>query len=182
MNKHNLILISLLSINWQIMCPEFELAPQEIPDSKFNKQITLDNSNKILISTGLLLAGISLALKKPDLSRYCWVTRRHFDESIKNIEAKMDYQNQLLQIIELKIDLLAKFLHVRLDFLIRENQNILEKIDAQQDLTKLENKQIKDYLVGIDQKINLLVDNLANNKPGQKLVKSSSSVNFFKDY
>lgn len=182
MNKHNFIFLSLLSFNTQIMGPEFELAPQEIPDSKFYKQINLADSSKILIGTGLVLTGISLVLKKPDLRGYLWVTRRHFDASVKTIEARLDEQNQLLQIIECKLDLLAKFLHVRLNLVSQENQKILEKINSQQNLAKLENQQIKDYLVGIDQKIDLLVDNLASNKLGQKLVESSSSANFFKDY
>lgn len=182
MNKHNLFFIILVIFNLQIMCPELELAPQEIADSNFNKQISLDNANKILIGTGLVLTGISLVFKKPDLKGYFWVTRRHFDASIKNIESKLDEQNQLLQIIEFKLDLLAKFLHVRLDSVTQENQKILEKINAQQNSSKLESQQVKDYLVGIDQKIDLLVNSIANSKSGQKTVKTIESINFFKDY
>ena len=182
MNKYNLIFIVLLSYDSQIMGPEFELAPQEIPDSKLNSQINIDDANKILIGTGLVLTGISLVLKRPDLRGYLWVTRRHFDESIKNIESKLDEQNQMLQIIECKLDLLAKFLHLRLNLVSQENQKILEKIDSHQALTKLENQQVKDYLVSIDQKIDLLVNTFTNIKPGQKTVDSSRSINFFKDY
>jgi hypothetical protein len=182
MNKHNLIFIILLGFNEQIKCPELELAPQEIAYSKFDKQINIDHASKILIGTGLVLTGISLVLKKPELRGYFWVTQRHFDASIKNIGSKLDEQNQLLQIIEYKIDLLAKFLHMRLDSVTQENQKILEKIDAQQNLSKFESQQVKDYLVGIDQKIDLLVKSFAKNTQGQKAVKSIESINFFKDY
>jgi hypothetical protein len=182
MNKQNLIFIVLLSFNLHIMCPEFELAPQEMPDSKLDSQINIDDASKILIGTGLVLTGISLVLKRPDLRGYLWVTQRHFDASIKNIESKLDEQNQLLQVIEYKLDLLAKFLHVRFDSVTQENQKILEKINAQQNLSKLENQQVKDYLVGIDQKIDLLVNSFAKNTQGQKAVKTIESINFFKDY
>jgi hypothetical protein len=182
MNKHNFIYIILLGLNLQIMGLEFELAPQEILDSKLYSQINIDNASKILIGTGLVLTGISLVLKRPDLRGYLWVTRRHFDESIKNIESKLDEQNQMLQVIECKLDLLAKFVHLRLNSVSQENQKILEKIDSQQALTKLENQQVKDYLININQKIDLIINNLADGKPVQKPVEPSSSINFFKDY
>jgi hypothetical protein len=182
MNKHNFIYIILLGLNLQVMGLEIELAPQEIPDSKLYSQINIDDANKILIGTGLVLTGISLVLKRPDLRGYLWVTRRHFDESIKNIESKLDEQNQMLQIIEYKLDLLAKFVHLRFNHVQEDNQKILDKIDSQQALTKLESQQVKDYLVGMDQKIDLLLNSLANIKLEQKSVDQRSSINFFKDY
>jgi hypothetical protein len=182
MNKFYLIFIVLLSFNSQSIGSEFQLALQEMSDSKLYSQINIDDANKILIGTGLVLTGISLVLKKPNLRSYFWVTRRHFDESIKNIESKLDAQNQILQIIECKLDLLAKFVHVRLNLVSQENQKILEQIDSQQALTKLESQQVKDHLVVIDQKIDLLLNNLANIKPERKSVEQSSSINFFKDY
>ena len=95
-----------------IFCSNIELAPQEIADSS---KLELKIPAKVLIGSGIIITGLILYLKKPDPRRYAWVTRHHFDEAFKNIETKLDEQNQLLKILECKLDLLAQLLNIRLN-------------------------------------------------------------------
>ena len=162
-----------------IFCSNIELAPQEIADSS---KLELKIPAKVLIGSGIIITGLILYLKKPDSRRYAWVTRHHFDEAFKNIETKLDEQNQLLKVLESKVDLLAQLLNIRLNSLHQDNQKIISKIDTNQTISSLDNERIKNYLVDIDQKIDLLINDFAEIKKKQNKVGSSNSINFFKDY
>lgn len=178
-----LLIILLINYNTQITCFEIEFTPQEIADNKkFEQIISPAISEKILLGSGLAIIGLFLIIKRPGLMRYGWVTKRHFDESIKNIESKLGEQHQLLKIIEFKIDLLAQFMHITFNSLHQENQNIINKLDSNQSINKLDNQHVKNYLASIDQKMDFLIGSLNEIKLNQKKVENNNSTNLFKDY